>query len=134
MSLSNAIQTLIYQRLTTDATVVDLVGDRVYDPPRPQAQAPYISFGATYGVDDGADCIDAQSQTVQIDVWSEAADGQRECKAIVDAVRKSLHLYDATLPDPYALVEMRVDLTRVMRDPDECWHGVVQVEVMAEEL
>lgn len=132
MSLSNAVQAMVFSRLTTDATVTALVGQRVYDPPRPDAQAPYISFGPAYSVEDDAECVGGIAHVIQIDIWSEAKDGQRECKAIVDAVRRSLHHHAADLGD-HALVDMEVSLTRILRDPAECWHGVVQVEMILEE-
>ncbi|OWJ78418.1 DUF3168 domain-containing protein [Haematobacter genomosp. 1] len=130
--LSNALQTLILQRLTTFAPLVSL-GVRVCDPPRAKEVPPYISFGPSDWQEDDADCIDGRVETIQIDVWSSAQDGQREAKDICEAVKKALHGYDADL-GAHALVGMRVPMVRVFRDPDGITtHGVVQVEALIEE-
>lgn len=133
MSVSNALQTLIYQRLMAYPALVALIGGRVYDGPRATALAPYVTFGASDYVEDDVDCIIGRVETIQIDVWSIADDGKRECKSITDAVKNALHLYAAE-PTEGALVQMRVVLVRVMDDPDMITkHGVVQVEMMVEE-
>ena len=87
-SPSNALQTLIYQRLTTYAPLVALIGTRVVDPPRGEEASPYISFGRSDWQEDDADCIEGREETIQLDIWSIAQDGQREAKDICDAVKK----------------------------------------------
>lgn len=130
---SNALQTLIFQRLTTFAPLVALIGTRVVDPPRLDEQAPYISFGPSDWQEDDAECITGRVETIQLDIWSTEQDGQREAKAICDTVKKALHGYDADLGD-HALVALRVPIVRVFRDPDGITtHGVVQVEAVIEE-
>jgi len=132
--VSNAFQTLIFQRLTTFAPLVALIGTRVYDQPAAGAVAPYITFGPSDVVPQDVDCIDGRIETLQLDVWSEAQDGKRECKAICDAVRAALHRFAAE-PVTGALVEMEIELTRVLDDPDgRTSHGVVQVRAMLEEV
>lgn len=133
MSISNALQVLIYERLVADVTVGALVGDRIYDRPPATVPVPYITFGPSDYVPDDDECIDGRIETVQLDVWSEAQDGKRECKAIVDAVKAALHDAEADL-DSGALNTMRVVLVRVFDDPDgRTTHGIVQVECMIDE-
>ncbi len=133
MSEMNALQTLIYNRLTTCAPLVALVGQRVYDRPPLDAPNPYVSFGPSDVTIDDYDCINGRIETMQIDCWSTAEDGMRECKDIVDAVKKALHQWTAD-PLEGALVDLQVVLVRVFLDRDGITtHGVVQVEATMEE-
>jgi hypothetical protein len=133
VSISTALQTLIFQRLTGFAGVTALVGARVYDHPSKDVVYPYISFGASDYQPEDYDCIAARTETQQIDIWSRKQDGKRECKTIVDAVKAALHGYAAN-PVEGALVDMRVTMVRVMDDPDGITsHGVIQLEMLVEE-
>jgi hypothetical protein len=133
MSVSNALQTLIFQRLTGASAVTALVAQRVYDHPPKDAVFPYLSFGASDSVPDDADCITGRIETLQIDIWSRAQDGKREAKAITDAVKTALHRWTGNL-SVGALSMMEVTLSRVIDDPDgETSHGIVQVECHIED-
>ena len=132
MSHSNALQTAIFQRLTAFAPLVALVGQRVYDAPSAAAAFPYISFGPMDAVLEDVDLIDAETQALQIDVWSKALDGQRECKAICDQVRKAVKGFSANL-SAGALAGSEVTQIRVIPDPqDGLHHGIVTVEFLIE--
>lgn len=131
--ISNALQTAIYARLVANAGVTAIVAGRVYDLTPQNAAFPHISFGPTDSVIDDEECINGRIETVQLDCWSRAQDGFRECKALVDAVKAALHDYSANLTVG-ALASMRVTLVQVMRDPDGLTsHGVIQVECLVEE-
>lgn len=133
MSESNALQKLVWETLTGDAAVIAIVGNRVFDRPPTGAQAPYVCFGPSDMTDDEADCIPGYVEALQIDCWSEAQDGKRECKALVSAVKKCLHKLTGNL-DVGALASARVSLTRVVDDPDGIsTHGIVTLEVSIEE-
>ena len=133
MSASDELQAAIYTRLTTFAPLVALVGTRVHDLPPSPVVAPYISFGPSDTVSDDAECITGREETLQIDVWSEALDGYRECKLICDQVKKALHDWNGELT-VNALAFIRVQTVRVFRDPDgRTTHGVVTVQAMIEE-
>lgn len=129
------LQTLLYTTLKATPSVVALV-DNVYDrvPADPfGALNAYISFGPHDVVEDGADCIESGVHTLQLDCWSRAV-GQTACKNIVDAVKVALHERELVLTNN-ALVEIRVIMRRVFRDPDGITsHGVVMVEAIVEEL
>ena len=124
---------MVFTRLTTDSAVTALIGQRVFDKPPLTAQKPYASFGPVDWAEDDADLIVSREITMQIDVWSAAQDGKRECFRICDAIKRSLHQYEGSLTNN-ALVEMRVPMARVMDDPDgTLLHGVLTVTVMIEE-
>lgn len=131
MSLSWAIQKAVFARLRADAGVAALVGVRVYDNPPADAVLPYLSFGPVSVVVDRGDCFTARAETVQIDCWSAAQDGFRECKTMVDAVITALDGWSGAL-EQGAMSGCSVDLVRVFRDADGITsHGVVQVTVLA---
>lgn len=133
MNVSNALQSMIFTRLTTDASVTALVGQKVYDQPPATVAVPYISFGPSDVTFDDPDCLTTRHEALQIDCWSTATDGKREIKAIVDAVKTSLHKYPGTI-DPGALVSIEVTLVRILDDPDGITkHGVITVEAEIEE-
>jgi hypothetical protein len=132
MSHSNALQTLVFQRLTSFAPLVALVGQRVYDAPSSAATFPYISFGPMDSVPDDADLVDVETQALQIDVWSKALDGQRECKAICDQVRQAMKGLTGNL-SVGAMAGAEVTQVRVIPDPqDGLHHGVITVEFLVE--
>jgi Protein of unknown function (DUF3168) len=133
MSISNALQKLVYDLLVADAGVGALVGGRIYDRPSATVAAPYVSFGPSDYVPDDEECINGRIEALQIDAWSEAQDGKREGKAICDAIKAALHDAVGSL-SVGALVTMRVVLVRVFDDADgRTTHGVVQIEAVIEE-
>lgn len=133
MSTSNALQKLIFDLLVSNGHVGALVGDKIYDRPGAGISAPYITFGPSDYVPDDHECIDGRIETIQLDIWSEAQDGKREGKAIVDAVRACLHDAVGNL-EVGALVTMRVALASIFDDPDgRTTHGVIQIEAVIEE-
>lgn len=140
MSVAVALQKAIYSALRADAAVSAQIAGRVYDSVPAEekrvaatgAAFPYISFGSYDFVPDDADCISAGEHTLQIDVWSRAV-GRVQAKQITDAVLRVLDGNDADMGD-YGLVEMRVDVARVIGDPDGLTtHGIVTVTAMIEE-
>lgn len=134
MSVSAAIQKMLRDRLIADSAVAALVGARVYARPPADAVFPFVSFGPTDFVPTIGGCVPARDEFVQIDVWSNYQGGHLEAKRIVDAIKASLHEFEGTL-EVGALIDCRVASTRVFSDPDPTVsHGVVTVEVQAEEI
>lgn len=134
MNVSEEIQRLLFDTLKADAELMALVNG-VYDTvPATAFSAPklaFVSFGSSDIVDDYAQCLDGETHSVQIDVWSRQV-GYLNCKNIVDRVKRILNRASLTLTDN-ALVESNVTLTRVFRDSDGVTnHGVVTVELMVE--
>lgn len=132
MSESNALQKLIFERLSSFAAVTAIVGTRIADAPPSTLAQPSITFGPSDAVPEDFTCFSGRVETIQIDCWSEAQDGKREAKALTDAVYKALHLYSSE-PASGALVLMRVVLMRVLDDPGGGTHGIVQVECEMED-
>lgn len=132
-SASEELQKLVVDTLKADPAVSAIVGDRVYDNAPKDAQFPYISLGPSDFYEDDSDCITGTVETIQIDVWHRDQNRKRLCKATVRAIYDVLHKADLMLPDPHALSQIIVGLTRVMNDPDGVSvHGVVGVEATLE--
>jgi hypothetical protein len=128
--IGEELHRLYYSALKADAGIAAITS-RVFDKVPAGAVFPYISFGPVDAADDGADCIDGLEITQQLDIWSRK-DNSLECKNLVELVRKALHERELELTDN-AMVETRVFLTRVFRDPDGVtWRGVVQVTAHVE--
>lgn len=136
MTVSEEIQKLLLDTLKANVAVMGLVNG-VWDK-RPidatafaEPKLACITFGPTDITDDYAECIDGETHTVQLDVWSRTV-GAIGCKRIVDTVRKALNRADLILATN-AMVETKVVLTRVFDDPDGVTtHGVLSIEMMVE--
>lgn len=118
-----ALLSSVLSQLKADAAVSLLVAARVYDRPphgADDATYPFISLGPSDDVTDDAECIDGVEISFQIDAWSVGANeayGSAQVRRIAGAVRAVLH--DADLDLAYgALVLLRHERTRVMREPD----------------
>ena len=133
MSPSRELWNLLRDTLLGTASVVSLVDD-IFDkvPKSPwKGKQAYISRGPTYGNDDGADCIDGQEITLQLDVWSKA-NSTSPCSDIVEAIRAAIHEQELELTE-HALVQVRVEIWRIVDDPDPLiTHGIVQVVATVE--
>lgn len=125
MRAGRALRRIIMNRIID--VVPDLDG-KVYDRAAEDTAYPYVTLGPSFWVDDSAECIQARSQTVQVDVWhSGAAKGALE--DLVDDVSAAL---DGWAVDELTMHPLRVTLARIMDDPSGALHGVVQVEAMVE--
>ncbi|MFC7064841.1 DUF3168 domain-containing protein [Brucella rhizosphaerae] len=136
MNVSEELQRFLYAQLRTVPEVATLAEGRVYDRVPSQngrvtAQFPYVSFGPVNVIDDFADCIDGETHTIQLDVWSREV-GQVECKNIVDGIRKALNRSQPELAES-AVVAVNIPICQIVRDPDGLTtHGIIQVEIMVE--
>lgn len=132
MSVSNALQAAIYVRLTTFAPLMALIGAKVYDMPPQDAVYPFVSFGPMDALTDDADDVAGDEVSLQLDVWSAAQDGQREAKAICDAIHAALHRWSGSI-DPGGLAMIEVSRRQVIPDPQEhLSHGIVTVDCAVE--
>ena len=132
MSVSVSLANFLIASLKADPIVASLVSSRIWDHPPANRDFPYISLGPDdFRVED-ADCIPMREQTLQIDCWSRENGKKWPCKEIVDAVVNVLRDIDGELADG-ALVETRIDLARVIDDPDGITaHGIVQFTAIIE--
>ena len=122
MRAGRALRRIIMDRLIEQ---VPEVAGRVYDRAIEATQHPYITLGPSYWTDDSAECIQARSQTVQVDIWHDSNKGVVE--DVVDDVSAALDGW----ADQGALTmhPLRVTLVRVMDDPEP---GVVHAVLMVE--
>lgn len=131
MNVSEELQRYLYAKLRTVPEVVALAESRVYDRVPESRTFPYVSFGSSDIVDDSAECIEAETHTIQLDVWSRAV-GKEECKNLVDGIKKALQRDEPVIADN-AIVEMEVRFSQVVPDPDGLTtHGIIQVEIKVE--
>lgn len=107
-------------------------GSRVHDRAPQSVQFPWVQVDCNQIVPDGAECLDGLSVYADVHVWSRA-DGTVEGRTIAEAIRQVLDDAALTLDSPYALVSIRHQLTRVLRDPDGLTtHAVLNFEAMIE--
>lgn len=136
MNISEDLQRVLYGVLLTVPEVATLAGGRVYDrvpmkDGKVTATFPYVSFGPVNVIDDYAECVEGETHTIQLDVWSRAV-GQSECKNLVDTIRKALNRSQPELTDN-AVVGINIPICQIVRDPDGLTtHGIIQVEIMVE--
>lgn len=126
MRAGRALRRIIMNRIIDEVPGLD---GKVYDRAAEDTAYPYVTLGPSYWVDDSAECIQARSQTVQVDVWhSGAAKGALE--DLVDDVSASLDGWADT--ETLTMHPLQVTLARIMDDPSGALHGVVQIEAMVE--
>ena len=126
MRAGRVLRRIIMDRLIEQ--VPSLAG-KVYDRAVETTPYPYATLGASYWVDDSAECITARAQIVQVDVWGSGSKGAVE--DIVDDVTAALDGW-ADIAD-LTMHPLRVTLVRVMDDPAPgVVHGVIQVEALLE--
>lgn len=128
------VQAKVVQTLKANTALMALVND-VYDTVGPSpwgTKLAYVSMGPMDAIIDDADCIDGETHSMQIDVWTRDG-GKAKCKRITDAVKRALHSNtDITLTDN-VLVEINLELYRILDDPDGLTkHGVLQFRVAVE--
>lgn len=134
MSASAALQVAMITALKADAGIAGYLAARIYDNAPVAEVFPYLTLGPAQEVDDGAECVDGVECFQQIDIWTQEGGSQLTAKQICGAVRKALHGADLVLAEPYALVLIEVEDTRVVGDPDDkIAHGIVNVRALVEE-
>lgn len=128
---SEALQTAIFEALTSDPAVTAIVGARVHDG-RP-TEYPAITFGPFDYVPEDMDCIDGRTASLQLDCW--ARDGSkrlRPAKELADTVVALLHNIELDL-GTHALTRLSVDSVRTFMDADGLTgHGIVVLEAEIE--
>lgn len=133
MSQSETLQSLLRTRMLATNAITVLVGQRVYDRPIKDVAFPYVTFGPSDYLPGDHAKLRTQTETLQIDVWSNAQDGKAECKRIVNAISATLHRYGGEEISQIGVAGMRVAMVRVMDDPDpRITHGVITLETVLE--
>jgi Protein of unknown function (DUF3168) len=126
------LQKAIVARLKADAGVAAIVNGRIYDAVPGGAVKPYISFGPFQLLPEHGDCLDGGEAFVTLDGWAAGPDTV-QVKQLGSAVAKALDLAPIVLESPQRLVEMSVEQTQYMRDPDGITaHAVITVHAWTE--
>jgi hypothetical protein len=131
-SASWALQQSVFSKLTSDATLVGLLGAaHVYDDVPQGAAFPYLTFGQSLVRDWSTGTEDGSEHVVTLHVWSQAK-GKREAHEIMGAVRVALHDQPLALTG-HRLVNLRHEFSEARRDPDgETYHGIVRYRAVTE--
>lgn len=132
------LQGAIRSALAGDSALAALIEDRVFDKVpvdtagKITARFPYITIFDMQVLDDGADCIDGEEVFIDIHVWSRGV-GTVEAKQIAAAVKRVLDGADLDLGNGAALVDIRFQDARFLRDPDGLTtHSVVTFQALTE--
>lgn len=129
---SLALQKAIVAALKADAGVNAIVSGRIYDGVPPGAIKPYVSFGAFQLLPEHGDCLDGGEAFVTLDGWAEGP-STVTAKQLGTAVANALDRAELALDAPQRLVEMSVEQTQYMRDPDGITaHAVITVHAWTE--
>jgi hypothetical protein len=109
-----------------------LVGGRIYDGIPGSAIKPYVSFGPFQLLPEHGDCLNGGEAFVTIDAWA-AGPSTVEVKQIGTAIAADLDLAPIVLDAPQRLVEMSIEQTQYLRDPDGITaHAVITVHAWTE--
>lgn len=106
------------------------LGGRVFDKAAENTVLPYVTLGAIYGVEDDAECIEADEWVVQIDLWDRASN-KLKAADLAQKVRRALKGWADTAE--VTMHPLMVQPPRVMDDPDGVTvHAVLMVEAAVE--
>ena len=126
------LQKAIVAALKADAAVTAIINGRIYDAVPGGAAKPYVSFGPFQLLPEHGDCLDGGEAFVTLDAWAAGPDTV-QVKQLGTAIARALDLAPIVLDAPQRLVEMSVEQTQYMRDPDGITaHGVITVHAFTE--
>ena len=126
------LQKAIVAALKADAGVNALIAGRIYDAVPGGATKPYVSFGPFQLLPEHGDCLFGGEAFVTLDAWAAGPDTV-QVKQLGTAIARALDLAPIVLDAPQRLVEMSVEQTQYMRDPDGITaHGVITVHAFTE--
>ena len=118
------LQRTIAVRLRADATLVVIIGARVYDQPPANPVFPYVTLGEDQTLPDRGYEYEGSDVTLTIHTWSRAQ-GFPQSKIMLDAIRASLSGAPLVLTG-HRLVNLEFEESRVLRDTDPTiTHGVI---------
>jgi hypothetical protein len=128
---SLAIQKGFVSILKADAGVNAIAGGRIYDAVPGGAVKPYVSFGAFQLLPEHGDCLDGGEAIVTLDGWAAGPDTV-QVKHLGAAIAKALDRKTLEL-DGQRLIELAIEQTQYMRDPDGLTaHAVITVHAWTE--
>ena len=126
------LQRALVAVLKADAGVNAIIAGRIYDAVPGGAVKPYLSFGPFQMLPEHGSCLDGGEAFVTLDGWAAGPDTV-QVKQLGAAVAKALDLAPIVLDAPPRLVEMTVEQTQYMRDPDGITaHAVITVHALTD--
>jgi hypothetical protein len=129
-----ALQDAIVTALKADPGLTALVGGRVYDRVPTNATMPYISLGMIQTMPLHATCLEGGEAFITLDGWANTATSGPEAKQIGAAICAALDDAELVLNGQH-LVELTVDGTQYLRDPDGITsHAVVTLHALTDPL
>lgn len=120
MSVSDSaleLQKAIVAALKANAGVNAIIAGRVYDAVPMNAAKPYVSFGPFDMLPEDGDCIEGALMAIQLDAWAAGPDTV-QVKRLGAAVAAALDEAALTLDAPQRLVDLTLERTQYLRDPD----------------
>ena len=121
MSAASALQTAIFARLSADAALTGLVGEKGVTDRRPaEPAAPLVVIAGIDSTDHSTATEAGEAHLVTLDVWSEAA-GHRQAQAISAAVRAALDDALLVLAGHHLVLLLHRD-TRLRREAKSRFH------------
>lgn len=129
-TISNPLQVGIYNKLTSNATFMALVGSRVYDQAPQSTTFPYCTIGDDTELDWSTFTTLGQEATVTLHFWSREK-GRKEVKAIMSQADTVLNRQTLTLTG-FTFVSCVREFAETFLDPDGItYHGVQRYRVLA---
>ena len=126
------LQKALVSVLKNDAGVNAIIAGRIYDAVPGNAVKPYLSFGPFQLLPEHGDCLNGGEAFVTLDGWAAGPDTV-QVKKLGAAVAKALDLAGIVLDAPQRCVEMTVEQTQYMRDPDGITaHAAITVHAWTE--
>lgn len=128
MSADLELQKAIFARLSSDAALVALVGARIHDNPPGDVAHPYLVLGES----ETRDWPTGMEHRLALHCFTRGG-GRAEAKAILEAVRSSLH--DTALAlETRTLVNLRFLDAQTRREADGLtWRGTIRLRAVTEE-
>lgn len=111
------LQKAIVARLKTDPGVDAIIAGRIFDAVPDGASKPYVSLGLFQLLPEHGDCLDGGEAFVTLDGWANGPDTV-EVKRLGTALAKALDQAPLLLDTPQRLVEITIEQTQYLRDPD----------------
>lgn len=129
-----ALQRAVYQALSGDATLTDLLGGaQIYDDVPREATFPYVTFGPNATRDWSTGTESGQEHILTLNAWSRAG-GRREVLQILMTIENALDDANLTV-DGHRLVNLRHEVSETNRDADgEIYRGVSRFRAVTETL
>ena len=126
------LQKAIVAWLKADSSVNAIIAGRIYDAVPGGATKPYLSFGPFQLLPEHGSCLDGGEAILTLDGWAAGPDTVA-VKQLGTAVAKSLDLAALVLDAPPRLVELSIEQTQYLRDPDGITaHAVITVHAITD--